>query len=507
MLRTSRCLSGRSGHDRLGKFADALARAGHPRVAVSTVSRWESGAASVPHWVPGAYEGVLGLRPGLLGATADTVYRYHVSPAGAGASWTRRQPTDRDQLDALLEPVLSADLVSGREWSRLSACIADEPGLVLAPARTWDLMSARLLTEISVADGVEWMARAEAYHRLISHPQGQVHAIAVAAEAAADRSAQSMIGMLSVFSESTHADASRMVIRHITDPVTSRTFYGALLTSAKKLHYGHFDVAQVAALLPVLADLLTGSREETELASRLLALTPAAVRTRLPRRLLSTISSHLEPMPGSVLGLCEAIAAEHAPNAVDPVLCALVHEMLADPVFDVRLCATFLVYASPYRGPLARAFAAELLASLQRRDGEHRIQRLLECLRVLGGPEERRLVEQLLLAHETSSGLRDAAAYALGHVGGTSSDAFYRRALALYVRRWRHHRDRRDASVLDRLVYAVGIAGRRSLLRLVVADTDQPSAVRAAATWWLNLPPHLRSAQEGRWPVEVELVS
>lgn len=498
LLRVNRCLSGRFGYERLGEFADALARAGHPRVAVSTVSRWESGAISLPPWVPGAYESLLGLRPGLLSATADTVYRYHVSPTDAGALWARCQPVDRDVLDELLERVLGADPVSGVEWNRLSARIAGEPGLVLAPARTWDLVSARLLTEMSVADGVEWMARAEAYHRLISHPRGQLHAIAAAAEAAADRSAQSMIGTLSVFTASAHADASRMVIRHITDPVTGRTFYGALLTSAKKLQYGHFDSKQVVTLLPVLADLLSSNCEEAGLASRLLAMVPAALRARLPRYLGSAISSHPEPVPGSVLRMCEAITAGNASIVVDPVLPPLVHEMLTDPVFDVRLCAMFLIYSSPYRSPVARALAGELLAGRRRRDDEHRMQRLLECLRVLGGPEERRLVEQLLLAPETTANIRDAAAYALGHVGGCTSDTFYRRAFALHVQRWRRHRDRRDASVLDRLVYAAGIAGRESPLRRVIVDAEQPSAVRAAATWWLNLPPHLRSTQDGK---------
>src|SRR5207248_2061228 len=197
----------------------------------------------------------------------------------------------------------------------------------------------------------------------------------------------------------------------------------------------------------------------------------------------------------SVIRLCDSVlstAAGEGPLPPDPVLPVLVHEMLADPVFDVRLCAMFLLYASPYRPHLAQALATELITLLRRRTDRLRTLRILESLRVLGGPSQRALVERLLLAPDMPAEIHDVAAYALGHIGGRSTDTLYRTAFSRYS----SHRTRtsaaRDASVLDRLVYAFGIHHHDDLLRKTATDQTLPGNVRTAAAWWLRLSPHLR---------------
>jgi hypothetical protein len=289
------------------------------------------------------------------------------------------------------------------------------------------------------------------------------------------------------------------VVRHIADPATARTFYGALLTSAKKLQYGHFNVTQANTLLPILVELLRGGDEEVGLATRLTQMLPVAIRPRLPQRLRALVADvHDEGVSDATKTMCDTVRAEVdlQPQA-DPLLPVLVHEMLHDPVFDVRLCAMFLVYATPYRAPVARALAADLVACQRRRGDQQRMLRLLESLRVLGGPDERKLVEHLLLNHDTSASTRDMAAYALGHIGGTSTDGFYRAVLDDYTNRWTTSHNTHDVSILDRLVYAVGITGRDHILRDVVIDPRIPAPVRAASTWWFTLPDHVRqSAQD-----------
>lgn len=496
LLRVNRTLDTHSRNRSLNDFAHDFAP--DQRIAPSTLSRWETGKVAIPHWVPARYEATLALPSMLLSAAADTSYRYHTQPAALIPNWAqhRRRPTPRPVLDQLVDRAVGDDMMTAGAWDRLSELIAGRPQLVLSPATTWSRLTERLLTELSIADGVQWMVRAESYHRLIAHPHGQEPAIFTATAAADDSSAQSMIGHLSVFTASSHPAAGTSVIRHVIDPATIRTFYGALLTSVKKLRYGHFSLAQVRSLLPVLLELLTGNQEEAGLAARMFAALPSDLRAQLPRRFhTATGLAAAVTADESVVRLCDSVVSTAAGEdrlSPDPVLPVLVHEMLADPVFDVRLCAMFLLYASPYRPHLARALATELITLLRRRTDRLRTLRILESLRVLGGPTQRTLVEELLLAQDMPAEVHDMAAYTLGHIGGRSTDDFYRKAFSRYSSHWARTSTARDASVLDRLVYAFGIHHNDGLLRRAATDQTLPGNVRTAAAWWLRLPPHLR---------------
>jgi hypothetical protein len=90
----------------------------------------------------------------------------------------------------------------------------------------------------------------------------------------------------------------------------------------------------------------------------------------------------------------------------------------------------------------------------------------------------------------------EAAAHAIGHIGGTSSDAFWRGAIGLHARRWHQYRDRASGTVLRSLVYGLGMARHLALLGTIAGDQRLPPPVRAAARWWLDIPERtIRSAQ------------
>ena len=252
---------------------------------------------------------------------------------------------------------------------------------------------------------------------------------------------------------------------------------------------------QLRDLLPVLAEFASGGGHYAVLAARLVQLLPAGLRHRLPDRLWRLVSEMLQPFSTvTARRLSDEVHldAEMADSAPDDVLPHLVHEMLYDPVFDVRLCTMFLIYATPYRRPLASALANELVRRASRGPLEQ-VRTVLDSLRVLGDVPERDLIERLLLAGQAPAPILDGASYALGHVGGTSSDTFWTTAITRYTDRWARLHDARTLSILDRLVYGIGITDRQPLLQAATHDPRLPATVRTAASWWADLPPYLRA--------------
>ncbi|MBM7773248.1 hypothetical protein JOD54_003452 [Actinokineospora baliensis] len=405
-------------------------------------------------------------------------------------SW--RLDETRRLSEELLDRAVGGGPMSWRDWDELTWSIASVPGLALAPSRLWNQVAQRLLVESHIADGVPWMVRAEAYHRLITHPVGGRRAIAVAAESAADRGAQSMIGMLAAFSATADPMATTTVLRHITDPVTERTFYGALLTAVKVLDHGHLDPAMARAVLPTLVDLISDGGELALLAASLLRRLPAEARGGLSARLLREVACLVEvparpQLPDSVVAELAGVAGALA----DPLLPVWVTEMTRHPVFDIRLLATFHIYASPLRIPLARALAADLECLLRARASGTRVHRLFQILRKLGGPEQRRMVERLLTHPELPATVLDSAAYSLGHLGGHTPANWFRQAVRHHLA---HTREPAHISVLDRLVYAMGMSGHDAVLTELLSVPDLPNPVRTAARWWLELPTHIRES-------------
>jgi hypothetical protein len=502
LLRVNRLFATQSRHARLRNFAAEFSRDGSVATTVGTFSRWETGMSTTPYRAVRRYERVLGLPDYSLVTVIDTISRYMSPSAGPAPLLMRPEQPDAEQrIEEFVDRARVSDLMTAHDWDELTNLLAREPAVILSPRKVWAELSERLLYETAIADGTLWMHRAEAFNRLIAHPAGQHAAISTVANAAADRSMQSMVGTVSVFEASTHDSANLHVVRHLTDPVTDRTFSGALLASVRKLRYGHFTASQLRRLVPVIVDILAdghgGSR--LALAASLLKMIPVAMRQRVNDRIWQVVTQGLERTATST-GLAGRVHDATITNLDHPgsgyrdsVLPHLIDELLCDPIFDVRLYAAFLLYATPYRAPLGRALGQELLTARQSGNAQ-RLVTLLEALRILGGPEERRHVERLLLAPSTPSGIRDTAASALGHIGGASQDDYWTLALRTARQRWRQSPTVAEISVLDRHVYALGMADRRALLRTVTADPTLPDQVRSAASWWLTLPSHIRES-------------
>lgn len=497
LLRANRVCGTQVEYHRLRDFALAYADLGPGAVSLSTLSRWENGRSEVTYDGARRYEALLGLAPLSLVAVCDTVSRYLTRP-GCSAPVLARSGSTRRSVDALTARACGGDWMTGADWDELTNGLAREPHLTFSPADIWARLAGRLLTEMSISDGQSWLVRAEAFNRLIAHPVGQEAALSVTASAASDRSVQSLIGTVTVFDASAHSYASTHVVRHVTHPVTDRTFYGGLLASVKKLRFGQLDHDQMAQLVPALLDQVRAGRasNESRLAAMILTMLPVAAVRKWGTRLWQTTSELLadfnssSPLVDQISAEAQADLAGRGVGAPDLVLPRLVHEIFFDPVFDKRLYTCFLIYATPYRVPVAQALAKELVR-VYRTGPADRTVILLEALRVLGDGDQRRAVERLLLEPGLAPTVANAAVYALGHIGGRTPDRFWHLLIRNYLTRWSRTTSKVDLSILDRTVYALGMSDRLDLLRKLTAEPGAPDEVRRAAQWWTSLPQHV----------------
>ncbi len=285
------------------------------------------------------------------------------------------------------------------------------------------------------------------------------------------------------------------------------------MACVRKINYGHFSARQLTALSAVLGDVLGDTTDRTHAAGGLgeetLALALSVLhqipphlhhgRTRAVQRRLGDTGEPHAALRGSALppGRIARTAAQRlsheaearlttpATGHIDHVLPQLVEEMLFHPVFDVRLYAAALIRASPYQATMAQGLAKELTATWRSGD-EMWLTALLEALRQLGGHSERHTVEELVLHPSAPATVADAAAYALGHIGGGSPPEFWPQAVDRHVTAWLATRRQTHASVLDRLVYALGMGSRQDVLATMRTDLRVPPAVRRSASWWLD---------------------
>jgi len=481
-------------------------------VSVSTVSRWETAALRAPFLAVRRYEELLEFPPGLLASTADMVYRF-AAPTPGGPPILDRSgphlvgPAAYARLDELLERALSSDMMHGAQWDELTGHLSAIPTIAIFPSRLWTELAGRLLDETIIADGLPWLQRFEAINRLLGHPVGGIAAVAACASLAADPSGQVYIEPVSLLEANNHADASRHVLDQLTKPTNEQTRFGALLACVRKVRFGHFTPGQLQALVPVVTGMMldrSGLEEAAPVALEVLRKLPPELRTRADADLrravandrmlrdvhaagrLATPASAATLVDRVTLG-AQAVLGPNPPAFTDDLLPTLIDEMLFDPVSDNRLYASLLIYATPYRQPVAAAVAAEL-AKPQVVGDVTLAGSMLSVLRVLGGPPQRPLIERLVLATGLPAAVPAAAARHIGHVGGSSVDAFWLTAIAMHGRRWRRHREKHSAAALHGLVYALGMARNNRLLTRIRDDQEAPPPVRDAARWWLGRP-------------------
>jgi hypothetical protein len=472
---------------------------------MSRISRWETAAVRVPYLAVRRYEELLQLPAHWLVVPIDAISRYSASMPGAvpllERRWHRNGPAMLRRIDGLLEVVQSDDLVTGAQWDELTALLAEAPQILL-PRGTWAYLAERLLAEMIVADSMAWAQRYEALSRLLAHSLGQQPAVAACASLAADHTNQVFVETVSALDASPHPDAAAHVLKQLINPTNDRAQYGALLACVRKLRFGHFTEPQVRRLVPIVTDFAAVEAHHEDnrlLAAELIRRIPADLPADVRRRLRHAASPSAAPGGaatefGPRRALAERIAnttvagtAKEIPRFPDTLLPDLIEEMLSSPVFDVRLYAALLLFATPYRAPLATALATEL--SKQVSNGGIEVTRaLLEALRILGSDKQRPLVERLTVAAGLPASVTLSATSAIGHLGGSSPDHYWAHAIDQHVHHWSQTRSAVSSSAVEALIYGLGITRNDVLLQRLRSRSDLPSAARSAASWWLNLP-------------------
>ncbi|MFG1888106.1 hypothetical protein ACGFIR_09580 [Micromonospora sp. NPDC049051] len=476
--------------------------------SIYQISRWETASVRAPYLAIRRYEELLDLPPHALVALVDTIYRYDNSTGNALPLLTRAvdRAAATARLDELVDKASSSTAqMTGVEWDELTRRLAAAPEIVISPQRAWSDVAERLLSETIVADGIAWMQRYEALSRLLAHPIGQRAAIAACASLAEDRTNQVFVETVSLLDASNHSDANRHVLHQLKHPTNERAQYGALLASVRKIRFGHFVAAEMPQLVAIIDELASDPNRQDDvqpLAAELLRRLPNTVSAPARKRMRAiagdlTVQQVLrvgrladqETSQRLVARLADIVVSmmpRDIPNFRDHALPVLLDEMLFSPVFDIRMQAAITVSGTPYRRPLAAGLAAELTRPTVL--GATVAPYLIEALRLVGGAEQRPVIERLIIARGLPAPVTIASAQAIGHIGGRSENLFWRQALAHHAQLWLHTRRPANAAALNGLTYGLGMARNRAVLHELRADNRMPEQVRAAATWWLSLP-------------------
>ncbi|MDH6465043.1 hypothetical protein M2302_005244 [Micromonospora sp. A200] len=509
LLRVNRLYGPSERWLRSADFAQAFQGGSWPkRTSIYQISRWETAVVRVSYPTICRYEELLDLPSHRLVALIDTIYRYAASTGDASPMLTRgpERPADPHRLSELVDMASSSTaLLTGVEWDELTRRLAAAPQVVISPQRAWTDIAERLLSETIVADGIAWMQRYEALSRLLAHPVGQQAAVAACASLAADRTNQVFVETVSVLDASRHPDANRHVLHQLVHPTNDRAQFGALLASVRKLRFGHFTDAEMPLLMAIINELASDSTRRddvqplaVELLRRLPDTASTASRNRLRRLATDPTLRHVlragrltereasRQLVDRIINTVVALMPGDAPPFHDDVLPTLVDELLFSPVFDVRMYAAITVSGTPYRQRLAAALSAELAGSAVLASPV--APAMIEALRLLGGGEQRAVIERLVTASGVPASITVAAAQAIGHVGGRSDDQFWGRAIAYHAGLWRRTRQSTNAAALNGLTYGLGMTRNLTMLQRLRADDQMPEPVRAAAAWWLNLP-------------------
>ena len=509
MLRVNRLFGVNSRLARASLFAEAFAGGCWPGTASeSKVSRWETAVVRVPHQAMRRYEELLGLFPGLLTATADNVHAYYCTDPGCrrAGGWNGGQlRLAARRIDELIDKAGSRATMSGHEWDELTREIASRPDFYICPSATWTTLTERLLQEQIIADRVAWAQRFTALDRLLNHPVAQQAAIAACASLAADRMNQVGIEVICAMDVTAHPDASRHVLAQLSHPTSDMTFYGALLACVRKLDHGHFSPSEAGYLASIVVSLLGDPARHDDartLAVGLLRRLPPDVPASVAAKLRAVVAADealsrvaatgrlgtSRQAAGFVTRVASAAMAKmprEGPWLYDATLALVLDELLYDPVPDVRLEAAFLLYATPYRAAVAAELGAELSRCAAVADTDLAIS-ILDALRLVGGQEQRPVVERITLSPGIPAPLQVSAARNIGHLGGTSDDRYWSQVLARHAQPSKLGASPAGGAMLRGLIYGLGMEHNDGMLSRVRDLPGLPGQARESASWWLG---------------------
>ena len=87
-----------------------------------------------------------------------------------------------------------------------------------------------------------------------------------------------------------------------------------------------------------------------------------------------------------------------------------------------------------------------------------------------------------------------AAARNLGHLGGSSEDRYWMRAIDLHSQLAMRHQSPASGATLRGLVCALGLARNDPMLARIRDRHEIPGQARAAASWWPGHPRRIRDS-------------
>ena len=367
------------------------------------MTRWESGTTEVRRPTIRRYEQLLGLAPDSLTTLKDALDR--------AAGTVRAAPADEDprRMHELLDMATGGDPMSGRLWGDLTELVRGRPALVLHPPRLWSELSDRLLGELVVAEGDDWLQRQEAMSRLLAHPDAGAYAVDACIGLAGDASPV-VVEPLSLLDVTAHRDANRHIRARLATADDTRALYAALMATIRKIPAGHFTADELHEIGGSVAVLRTDRGLPGSL--RPLAAEVARLLTPGGARTARTRSRRPEPGASATRVAAQAYARVlPVDGRTDQTLTVLVGEALDSPSLDDRLLAGMLLAATPFREPVAQALLETVTRDVQKHRGAG-LEVALRTLTTLRVADHRPLIAQILTGPQFGDDARHAAAWA-----------------------------------------------------------------------------------------------
>ncbi len=501
LLRTNRLYGTNEKLATGSNFAKAFHGDGFRRsIDGAQVSRWERAAQRPGYPVLRRYEELLELPSYRLVAMADTLYReVDGRPGQSNLDRTVEgdAPDARVRTEQLIDSARSADTMSGNDWDELTYNLCAMPSVFLYPSSLWNDLVDRLLAEMIIADGVDWLQRSESVHRLLGHPVGEGAVIAACTALAADPANQVFVDPLTQLESSPHPDAASKILGQVANPTNEHALRGAWWSVAGKVGRGHFTPDDLATLARHAVELLTTDgqhpacrlaaiellRQTDYPASRSMASAMRRIinADRLSRQVLDSgrvVSGETASAITSRVAISAAGMLSRHVLDDDPMLRHLLDDMLFHPQISVRNNTTFLVGATPYGLPVAHALGLEL-TNRAVLENTATAPAFINAISVLGDHTTNRFLQRLALAPGLPAAVAETILWTLGHGTGHCDNAFWLKAIG----RYKHY-----LNGMRGIIYSLGLTRNATILRACRSDTFLPDDARRAAAWWLNIP-------------------
>jgi hypothetical protein len=156
----------------------------------------------------------------------------------------------------------------------------------------------------------------------------------------------------------------------------------------------------------------------------------------------------------------------------------LLDDMLFHPQISMRNNTTFLVGATPYGRPVARALGLELTSRAALEDTAT-APAFINAISLLGDDTANGFLQRLALAPGLPAAVSETVLWTLGHNSGHCDNAFWLKAIGRYGQ---------HLSSMRGIIYGLGLTRNAAMLQACRGDPSLPDGARRASAWWLNIP-------------------